>query len=286
MCRRFIIKSLKTNFLILGITLLIIQGVVFAYTKVNVTYKTVGNTTTYYANGKVIGTYKIKMMSNGFVETEACYGDFCHYDVMTSLMAKNYIYTLKDIIKASYENKIWFAQQAQQEKQKEQIKQANKSIIVKQVVITTSNGEKISFQEDKNGDDYLVINGQRVEVIGRKLATDKNMYDYDPYPENAQLENVIAKAEQEDAYLSKKRSYEEIIYSSPLLGDLFKLVYKLRVEYGVSYEDAQKLMTFGINNKHYKPSDLLLPSEKQAIKYQKLHKETTDKLKNVTFPKL
>ena len=45
-------------------------------------------------------------------------------------------------------------------------------------------------------------------------------------------------------------------------------------------------MTFGINNKHYKPSDLLLPSEKQAIKYQKLHKETTDKLKNVTFPKL
>ena len=28
-------------------------------------------------------------------------------------------------------------------------------------------------------------------------------------------------------------------------------------------------------------SDLLLPSEKQAIKYQKLHKETTDKLKNV-----
>ena len=37
--------------------------------------------------------------------------------VIISLMAKNYIYTLKDIIKASYENKIWFAQQAQQEKQ-------------------------------------------------------------------------------------------------------------------------------------------------------------------------
>ena len=34
--------------------------------------------------------------------------------------------------------------------------------------------------------------------------------------------------------------------------DLFKLVYKLRVEFGVSYEDAQKLMTFGIKNKHYK----------------------------------
>ena len=84
----------------------------------------------------------------------------------------------------------------------------------------------------------------------------------------------------------KKRSYDEIIYSSIDLCDLFKVVYKLRVEYGVSYEDAQKLMTFGIDNRHYKPSDLLLPSEKQAIKYQKNHKETSEKLKNVTFPKI
>ena len=61
------------------------------------------------------------------------------------------------------------------------------------------------------------------------------------------------------------------------------MVYKLRLDYGVSYEDAQKLMTFGIDNR---PSDLLFPSEKQAIKFQKNHEITSEKLKNVTFPKI
>lgn len=48
----------------------------------------------------------------------------------------------------------------------------------------------------------------------------------------------------------------------------------------------KKLMTFGIDNRHYKPSDLLLPSEKQAIKFQKNRESTSEKLKNVTFPKI
>ena len=64
------------------------------------------------------------------------------------------------------------------------------------------------------------------------------------------------------------------------------MVYKLRLDYGVSYEDAQKLMTFGIDNRHYKPSDLLFPSEKQAIKFQKNHEITSEKLKNVNFPQI
>ena len=259
------------------------QNLVFA--SENVTYKTLGNTTTFYSKGEVVGTYRIKSMPSGLVETEACYGDLCHYEVMTSMMAKNYIYTMKKQLEVIYAIGQSFEEHKKQEQERKRIIQANKSIIVKQVTVSAPKGEKISLQEDKNGDDYLVINGKRIETIGRGLATYKDVV-YDPYPENSQLENVIATAQREDIYKTKKRSYDEIIYSSIDLCDLFKVVYKLRVEYGVSYEDAQKLMTFGIDNRHYKPSDLLFPSEKQAVKYQKNHKETSEKLKNATFPKI
>ena len=259
------------------------QSIVFAGE--NVTYKTVGNTTTFYSGGEVVGTYRIKSMPSGLVETEACYGDLCHYEVMTSMMAKNYIYTMKKQLEVLSAIGQSFEEHKKQEQEKERIRQANKSIIVKQVTITSPKGEKISLQEDKNGDDYLVINGKRIETIGRGIATYKDVV-YDPYPENSQLENIIATAQREDIYKTKKRSYEEIIYSATDLCDLFKVVYKLRLDYGVSYEDAQKLMTFGIDNRHYKPSDLLFPSEKQAIKFQKNRESTSEKLKNVTFPKI
>ena len=72
------------------------QGITFA--SGNVTYKTVGNTTTFYSGGKVVSIYKTKSMPNGFVETETCYGDLCHYEVMTSMMAKKlYLYYKKSI---------------------------------------------------------------------------------------------------------------------------------------------------------------------------------------------
>ena len=263
--------------------ILFMQSIVFAGE--NVTYKTLGNTTTFYSEGEVVGTYRIKSMPSGLVETEACYGDLCHYEVMTSMMAKNYIYTMKKQLEVLSAIGQSFEEHKKQEQEQERIRQANKSIIVKQVTVTTPKGEKISLQEDKNGDDYLVINGKRIETIGRGIATYKDVV-YDPYPENSQLENVIATAQREDIYKTKKRSYEEIIYSSTDLCDLFKLVYKLRIKYGVSYEDAKKLMTFGIDNRHYKPSDLLFPSEKQAIKFQKNRESTSEKLKNVTFPKI
>lgn len=259
------------------------QNIVFA--SENVTYKTLGNTTTFYSKGEVVGTYRIKSMPNGFVETEACYGDLCHYQVMTSMMAKNYIYTIKEQLEVIYAIGQSFEEHKKQEQERKRITQANKSIIVKQVTVTSPKGEKISLQEDKNGDNYLVINGKKVETIGRGIATYKDVV-YDPYPESSQLENIIATAQREDVYKTKKRSYEEIIYSSIDLCDLFKVVYKLRLDYGVSYEDAQKLMTFGIDNRHYKPSDLLLPSEKQAVKFQKNRESTSEKLKNVTFPKI
>lgn len=121
-------------------------------------------------------------ISSGLVETEACYGDLCHYEVMTSMMAKNYIYTMKkqlEVLSA-------IGQSFEEHKEQERIKQLNKSIIVKQVTVTTPKGEKISLQEDKNGDDYLVINGKRIETIGRGIATYKDVV-YDPYPENSQI---------------------------------------------------------------------------------------------------
>lgn len=282
MRRRFIIKFLKINCLILGILVYIVQNVALA--SVNVTYKTIGNITTFYSGGKVVGTYKTKNMPNGFVETEACYGGYCYYDIMTPMRAKNYIYSLKEKIQGSCNMRQWLEEIKTQAQKEKQIKQANKSIIVKEVTVSTPNGEKISLQEDKNGDDYLVINGKKVETIGRGIATNKDVV-YDPFPEKFQLENVIKIAQREDYYKTEKRSYDEIIYSSRDLCDLFKLVYKLRVEHGVSYEDAQKLMTFGIDNRHYKPSDLLFPSEKQAIKFKKNRENASEKLKNVTFPK-
>ena len=153
-----------------------------------------------------------------------------------------------------------------------------------QVTIAHTHGDVTKeYKFDVNVSDAKVT---KIELAGPNRTTFYKDVVYDPYPENSQLENVIATAQREDIYKTKKRSYDEIIYSSIDLCDLFKVVYKLRVEYGVSYEDAQKLMTFGIDNRHYKPSDLLLPSEKQAIKYQKNHKETSEKLKNVTFPKI
>ena len=283
MCRRSIIKSLKINFLILGILVFIIQSSVLA--DVNITYKTIGNLTTFYAKGKVVGTYTRQTMPNGFVDTEACYGGYCYTEVMSPMSAKNYIYTLIEKIEHSCNMQQQFDEYKKQQQKQEQQRQANKSIIIKQVTVSAPKGEKISLQEDKNGDDYLVINGERIETIGRGIATYKDVV-YDPYPENSQLENVIATAQREDIYKTKKRSYEEIIYSSTDLCDLFKVVYKLRLDYGVSYEDAQKLMTFGIDNRHYKPSDLFFPSEKQAIKFQKNREITSEKLKNVTFPKI
>ena len=281
--RRGIIKLLKINFLIFGIIVFIAQNSVLA--GVNVTYKTIGNTTTFYLGGKVVGTYRTKNMLNGYVETEACYNGFCYYDVMTSMRAKNYIYTIRREITGTYNLKQALEDSYRWEQKRKQIQQTNKSIIVKQVTVSTPKGEKISLQEDKNGDDYLVINGKKVENIGQRIATFKDVV-YNPNPDAFQLEDVIAIAQREDTYKSKKRSYEEIIYSSYDLCDLFKLVYRLRVEHGVSYEDAQKLMTFGIDNRNYKPTDLLLQREKQALKFKKNRENAYEKLKNVTFPKI
>lgn len=123
------------------------QNIVFA--SENVTYKTLGNTTTFYSKGEVVGTYRIKSMPNGFVETEACYGDLCHYQVMTSMMAKNYIYTIKEQLEVIYAIGQSFEEHKKQEQERKRITQANKSIIVKQVTVTSPKGEKYPYRKIK-----------------------------------------------------------------------------------------------------------------------------------------
>ena len=44
--------------------------------------------TTFYAKGKVVGTYTRQTMPNGFVDTEACYGGYCYTEVMSPMSAK------------------------------------------------------------------------------------------------------------------------------------------------------------------------------------------------------
>lgn len=266
------------------ICLILFANSVFADT--NITYKTIGNKTNYYNNGKLVGTYIYKIMKeNGMAETEACYGDYCSYSIMPPMMAKNYIYEFKSSIEAQENLKAHFEYLANEEEKLRKKREYNQSIIVKKVSVTADNGNQISIEEDGNGVDYLVINQKRVEKIGSRLATYKDNVKYCPNPEMYQLENIIAQAQQEDIYKQKKRTYNEIILSSTLLNPLFQTVYKLRLEQGLSYENAQVLMKFGIDNGYYKPSDLLLPNEKQAVKYKNNYKETSNKLKNVEFPK-
>lgn len=265
------------------IFIFLVQGYVFASN--NVTFKTTNNITTFYYNGKIVGTYRTRNMTNGYVETETCYDGSCQYDVMSPMMSKKNIYNVQSAIQNRcnlYKN---LQTQMQYEQRQQQIKQANKSIIVKKVSITTNKGENISLIEDKNGDDFLLINGKSINKIGIGLATSKDKWVYEIIPDNYNFENAMNIEESKNVWNSPKKSYEEMVYTSNYLGDLFKVVYRLRVEHGVSYQDAQKLMTFGIDNRHYKPTDLLLRSEKQAIKYKQNTEKTKETLKNAAFPK-
>ena len=138
--------------------------------------------------------------------------------------------------------------------------------------------------EDGNGVDFLIINGKRIKKFAERIATYKEEHVYRPDPDNYKFENVIANEIQQDRISGKKRTYNEIVLSSAYLNTLFKLVYRLRIEQGVSYEDAKKLMTFGIDNGDYKPEDLLLPKERLSLQYNKDKQQAKEKLKDIKFP--
>lgn len=81
------------NIIIFLIAILIIQNTVFA--DAHITSKTIGNTTTYYLNNNVIGSYRAKKMNNGFVEVESCYNNYCKYFIMAPMQAEAYRNELK-----------------------------------------------------------------------------------------------------------------------------------------------------------------------------------------------
>jgi hypothetical protein len=266
------------KFLLLLVSILFIQSIVQA-DPIQCTQK--GNKTTCYVAGKVATTATTRAMSNGFVEVETCNTMFpvCEYHIMSPLESQAFIRQVKSGVNSVNQMVI-----EQQKKEKQ-----GKATIVKQVSINTPTGKKVTLEEDGLGDDYLIINGERKlldeKKFGNRLATYKEDIVYRQVPDNFyELKQVMAREQEQDKGRGINRSYEEIIYNSNELRGLFKLVYRLRVEEGVSLEDAQKLMTFAKDNGSYKPEDLLLLSEIQTIKFQKTYSDAYEKIKDIKFP--
>lgn len=243
-----------------------------------------GNKITCYTNGQVTSTLRRQKMSNGLVEIEMCnvgFGGFCQYLKATPMEAQNYAQQFKNTMQI-------YNQYASQEIKKQKI---GKATIAKEVSITTSAGKKITFQENGLGEDYIIINGQKKlldqQIYGNRIATYKDNVKYESMAAGSgptTFESIIANEIKFDEIRNKKRSYEEIILGSNKLSSFFKLVYRLRIEEGVSLEDAQKLMTFPMDKGYYKPENLLLTSEIQALKYKKVRSDSNEKLKNLNFP--
>ncbi len=82
-------KSIKNKLLLCFIICFITQCNTIASTKY-IQYKTVGNKTTYYRDGKVVGSIKTRTMNNGYIEVESCNRYSCSYDVMTPMYAETY----------------------------------------------------------------------------------------------------------------------------------------------------------------------------------------------------
>ena len=247
------------------------------------------------------GTKIVEMqdLQNGFVSVQNYYmgagsmGDlFSENKIMTKLQAQNYLNTLNFTFSQ-------LEQSAKEEQKKKKIIETNKQIYTKRVSITTSSGDVVSFEEDKNGDDFLVYNSKRTK-IGRHIASEHKQQTcgYNPwdgatsmYPEleernqNIDIKQIFIQAKKDDQLHNKDRNAAQIICDKYGFGTLFKEVYKLRYYNNVSYEDAQKLMTFGYNNGNYKPEHLILPSEMGEMVYNQNLKSSTEKMNKLIFPK-
>lgn len=236
-----------------------------------------GSKTIFKLKGIIYKTIETYQLDNGLVEIQVCLpqiSPWCSSEIMKPLEARN---AIDAIIIGEREVYKFARKQAITEQQ-------NKKKIVKQVSITTNKGKKITLIEDGNGVDFLIINGKRIKKFAERIATYKEEHVYRPDPDNYKFENVIANEIQQDRISGKKRTYNEIVLSSAYFNTLFKLVYRLRIEQGVSYEDAKKLMTFGIDNGDYKPEDLLLPKERLSLQYNKDKQQAKEKLKDIKFP--
>lgn len=199
-------------------------------------------------------------------------GIFAQTKYMTLLEAQ-------DLINGSKALFNLLSELSKEEKKQAKIKQANSKVIIKILSIKTSNGINITLEEDKNNDDFLTINSQRTK-IGSNLVNGKATTQYT----SSIYERAKAKRMQAVNNKRLPESYAEII-SDLDCNPLFKVVYSLRDKYGISYEDAQKLMKFRNDNSDFRAEDLLIPEEISKREYNKLLNEAEFPLSNITFPK-
>lgn len=260
----------------------------FAFAR-DINCTTSGNKTTCTLKGRTIGTVTTQTLRSGLVEVRSC-ALFCESSIMTPLAAQDFVKQFKTMLYLMEDSAI------QRQEQNKQI-EANKKIIIKKVEIITKQGTKISLEEDKNNDDYFVVNGKRTKFssyLATKTLNDMEMRTRGGWSvesdislrmgDNIDIEKLISENQKMDKLQNKKRSVVQIIEDSRGLCELFKLVYKLRYNYNVSFKDAKKLMTFGLDNGNYKPQHLLLPKEIALIKYETFMKLTEERFKNIVFP--
>ena len=234
---------------------------------------------------------QIRNLKNGYSQVKTNVGGFETYEIMNSADAVIY----KGLFNEGFKN---LPKYLAEEQKQERIRIANSKLIVKRTAITTSEGVYIALEEDKNGDDFLVVQNQR-KRIGKGLVKSQfkerskdnlvkpSTNSLNQHPSEYPLVEAYKIVHFEDSrYITykKPRSYVEIISEMSDLDELFKLVFSLRAEYGVSYEDALKLMTFRNDNNNFNPDDLLLPVEIGEKIYQKNHKKFENEFKNFTYP--
>ncbi|MBR1754750.1 hypothetical protein IJ732_07945 [bacterium] len=268
--------------LILSFLILSLQNVTYGST---MKCSTKGTITSCYVNGKNI--VNVQNLQNGYaiVQTDVGLGMgmFAQISKMTLFEAKAYIDTMKELVTMEgklIEEKIKKEKiKKQEELRLEKIKKANEKIITKKVSIVSSNGINITLEEDKNNDDFLIINSQKIKV-GSNLVNGKPTTQY--------TSSIYERAKQirmEAANNNRlPKPYAEII-SGLDCNPLFKIVYNLRDQYNISYEDALKLMIFRKDNSDFRAEDLLIPEEISKREYNKLLNEAEFQLSNITFPK-
>lgn len=233
---------------------------------------------------------QVRDLKNGYSQIKVNIGGQTYYSIDRSYDALWLQHLFNEGLKYSQE-------MAAEEKKKEKIIKANAQIITKRVTVTTKNGIKITLEEDKNKDDFLVVNNKRTKIahdlVNSQPKINNNKSNFIQISDNSNpsvsVPSLSVTYTQElinsEKTGKKQKSYAEIVAENKDIDELVKLVYILRDKYGVSYTDAQKLMTFR-NNSNFNAEDLLLPTEISKNNYESSFKQSESKFKNLAFPKI
>lgn len=228
---------------------------------------------------------QIRDLKNGYSQVRTKVGGSETYEIMNSTDAIIY----KKMFNEGFKN---LHKRAAEIKKQEMIKRENSKIVTKRIAILTSSGIYIALEENKNGEDFLVIDNQRALIANNLVNSQFRVPETITSKESSN--NLVQNPTEwplveayridcRDAY-GKQVSYAEFIAKMEGLDNLFKIVYRLRDEYGVSYTDAQRLMNFRDDSHGFNPEYLLLPEEIGEKIYQKRLKIAENEFKNLKFP--